>query len=101
MDNETIQVTVEGDLQDLIPNFLQRRHDDVARLYEALSVSDFEAIRIIGHSMKGTGGGYGFDGISEIGAAIEEAAKASALDSVQAGVERLVDYLARVQVTFK
>ena len=94
MENETIHVTVEGDLQDLIPNFMQRRQDDVARLYEALGVSDFEAIRVIGHSMKGTGGGYGFDGISEIGAAIEEAAKDSALDAVQAGVERLVDYLA-------
>ncbi len=101
MDNETIHVTVEGDLRSLIPNFMQRRHDDVVKLREALAAGDLEAVRVIGHSMKGTGGGYGFDGISEIGAAIEQAAKNAAPDAAQVAIERLPDYLARVQVTFK
>lgn len=101
MDDETIHVTVEGDLRDLIPNFMQRRHEDVAKLHEAVGGGDFETLRVIGHSMKGTGGGYGFDGISEIGAAIEQAAKDSALDAAQAALDRLVDYLARVHVTFE
>ena len=101
MDNETIHVTVEGDLQSLIPDFMQRRHDDVVKLRAALAAGDLEAVRVIGHSMKGTGGGYGFDGISEIGAAIEQAAKNAAPDAAQAATERLLDYLARVQVTFK
>ena len=101
MDNDAIHVTVEGDLQDLIPNFMLRRRDNAASLREALKSGDFEAMRVIGHSMKGTGGGYGFDGISEIGAQIEQAAKDAALDIAQAAIDRLDDYLARVQVTFK
>ena len=101
MDNETIHVTVENDLQDLIPNFMQRRHDDAGKLRAALSAGDLETLRVIGHSMKGTGGGYGFDGISEIGAAIEQAAIDADLDVAMIAVDRLVDYLTRVQVTFK
>ena len=101
MDSETIHVVVEGDLKDLIPNFMQRRHNDIVKMREALGAGDFEAIRVIGHSMKGTGGGYGFDGISEIGQVVEQAAKDGAVDATKVAIERLVDYLARVEVTFK
>ena len=79
---------------------MQRRHDDLEKLREALTTGDFEAVRVIGHSMKGTGGGYGFDGISEFGAAIEKAAKDAASDDARSAVDGLEDYLARVQITF-
>jgi HPt (histidine-containing phosphotransfer) domain-containing protein len=101
MDKGPIHVTVESDLQDLIPNFMQRRRDDAQKLREALATGDFETVRVIGHSMKGTGGGYGFDGISEFGAAIEKAAKNAANDVARSAVDAFEDYLARVQITFK
>jgi HPt (histidine-containing phosphotransfer) domain-containing protein len=97
----TIHVVVESDLEDLIPNFMQRRHDDVGQLREALAAGELEVLRLIGHSMKGTGGGYGFDGIAGIGAAIGQAAKDKALEASQTAVGRLVDYLDRVKVTFQ
>ena len=101
MDKEPIHVIVESDLQDLIPNFMQRRHDDAEKLREALATGDFETVRVIGHSMKGTGGGYGFDSISQFGAAIEKAAKNAASDVARSAVDALEDYLARVQITYK
>jgi len=100
-DDERIAVKVDRDLADLIPGFMQRRRDDVAKLREARAREDLEAIRITGHSMKGTGGGYGFHGLSEIGAAIESAAKARDLAAIDEQVEHLVDYLARVDVEFE
>jgi hypothetical protein len=60
-----------------------------------------EGVRVTGHSMKGTGGGYGFDGLSEIGASIESAAKSGDLDAARSGLERLVDYLERVEIHFE
>ena len=48
--------------------------------------------------MKGAGGGYGFDPITDIGAAIERAALAADSKVIQAGIEQLADYLARVDV---
>ncbi len=37
---------------------------------------DYATIRTLGHQMAGTGGGYGFDPITEIGGALEESALA-------------------------
>jgi HPt (histidine-containing phosphotransfer) domain-containing protein len=101
MANERIQVTVARDLEDLIPAFMKRRHEDVGKLRHALDSGDVETLRVTGHSMKGTGGGYGFLGLSEIGAAIEGAAKEGRLDAVRDCVGRLEDYLARVEVRFE
>ena len=47
MDNETIHVMVERDLEDLIPNFLQRRHDDIVKLREALGAGDLESMHCL------------------------------------------------------
>lgn len=101
MEEQSILVTVERDLEDLIPAFMARRHEDVGKLRGALEAGDVETLRVIGHSMKGTGGGYGFDGLSEIGAAIESAAKAGDLARAGEWLARLEDYLARVKVRFE
>jgi len=101
MDEQSILITVDRDLEDLIPGFMARRHEDVGKLRGALEAGDAETLRVIGHSMKGTGGGYGFDGLSEIGAAIESAAKAGDLERARDGLARLENYLARVRVRFE
>ncbi len=101
MSGDPIPVTVDADLKDLIPGFLERRREDVSKLRAALDAPDLETLRVTGHSMKGTGGGYGFDGLSEIGAAIESAAKRGDVDTVRTQVARLEDYLSRVQIRFE
>jgi CheY-like chemotaxis protein/nitrogen-specific signal transduction histidine kinase/HPt (histidine-containing phosphotransfer) domain-containing protein len=58
------------------PAFLANRHNDLKRLRAALAAKDFTVIQKIAHNCKGIGRGYGFPEISEIGAAIERAAKA-------------------------
>ncbi len=95
---DRIKVRVDPDLEDLVPGFLENRRKDVGRLTEFLQVPDFTEIRMIGHSMKGAGGGYGFDEITEIGSAIEEAALQEDSEAVQSGIEQLDDYLSRVDV---
>ena len=67
---EKIEVRIDPDLKDLIPGFLDNRAVDVAKMRDLLQRQDFAQIHLIGHSMKGAGGGYGFDRITEIGAAI-------------------------------
>ena len=101
MDKEALKVIVDKDLESLIPGFLDRRRGDVDKLRKALESEDLEALRITGHSMKGTGGGYGFDALSAIGAAVETAAKAGELQTIREQVEALVDYLDRLQVEFE
>jgi HPt (histidine-containing phosphotransfer) domain-containing protein len=68
-----ITATPERELADLVPVYLERRHADVIALEDALLVADYPTVSRIGHSMKGSGGGYGFDGITEIGLRLEDA----------------------------
>jgi len=68
MTAEKIVVTIDSDLEDLIPGFLSNRRKELVSLKQANTEGKAETIRSIGHSLKGVGGGYGFDVLSEIGA---------------------------------
>lgn len=68
-------VAVDAELAPLVPSFLERRREDAVRLRDAVAAGDFETARSLGHQMKGVGGGYGFQPITDLGAAIEAAAK--------------------------
>ena len=96
-----ITVVVDADLEDLIPGYLGNRRRDVSGLLRALRTGDFETVRTLGHSMKGTGGGYGFDRITELGAGLEEAAVRRSATAVECYVAGLEEYLARVEVCYE
>ncbi len=100
MSDEKIIVNVDPDLEDLIPGFLQNRSEDVKKLTDALEKNDFESLRSIGHSLKGVGGGYGFELMSEIGAEIETASKQDDAETVKTKIHQLDDYLKRIQVKY-
>jgi HPt (histidine-containing phosphotransfer) domain-containing protein len=93
-----IPIQADPDLADLIPGFLEKRRTDTAVMLTALDRSDFETVRILGHSMKGSGGGYGFEAISQIGAALEQAAKSNNSEEIRKQVSDLCSYLDRVEV---
>ena len=93
-----IIVSVDPDLADIVPHFLENRHKDIVTIREALEEDDFETIRIIGHSMKGAGGGYGFDVITDLGRDIEQAAQDKNTVEIKRLAQELSIYLARVEV---
>ena len=97
---DKIVVHVDADLHDLIPAYLEHRQADIQAMREALAQGDYETIRMVGHSMKGSGGGYGFDPITEIGSALEQAAKAREPATIRQWVGELLTYLERVQVVY-
>ena len=98
---EQIIISVDRDLEDLIPGFLQNRLKDIETIKKALEIRDYENIKILGHSMKGAGGGYGFAKITDIGRALEQAAKDNNAEAVHQEVTVLMDYLARVEVVYE
>ena len=100
MSDGKIIVQVDPDLEDLIPGFLENRNSEVEKLRDELDVNNFESIISMGHSIKGVGGGYGFDLMSELGANIETAAKNNDAETVKENIERLDDYLKRVEVKY-
>lgn len=94
------RVRVESSFRHLIPGYLRDREEDVRSLEEALKTLDFDRVRIIGHSMKGSGGSYGFDAISAIGKQIEEAAKTGDPGMIKQGTSSLTAYLRSVEVVY-
>ena len=98
MSDDKIPVRVEPELADIVPIFLERRRQEVATLRQALADGDYEAIARAGHSMKGTGGGYGFAAISEIGARLDRAGKAADAAAIGGLIDELADYLERLEL---
>lgn len=96
-----IQVEISRDLEDIAPIFLENRKKDVGTLRAAVSAKDFSTLQALGHRMKGDGGGYGFDTISEIGAGLENAAKLNDLDALEKHIAALEDFLKRVSVHYR
>lgn len=99
--SQTIKVSVDPDLEPLIPGFLQNRQKDVATLQAALVNSDMAAVQALGHSLKGVGGGYGFNRITELGAGLEAAARDSDTASISAQVTELEQYLTQIEVVYE
>jgi HPt (histidine-containing phosphotransfer) domain-containing protein len=99
--DEKVIVYVDSDLEDIVPGFLENRSKDITTIMEALLNNDYEAIRIIGHGMKGSGGGYGFDKISDIGREIEIEAKSGNSEKINEQIVKLSSYLERIEVVYE
>jgi histidine phosphotransfer protein HptB len=97
---DKLVVNVDREIAGLVPRFLANRAIDVERIRSALACSDFDAIRITGHGLKGVGTGYGFPDISRLGAAIEEAARRHEAGEIASLAADLDGYLARLDVRY-
>lgn len=95
-----IPVEIDRDLEEIIPNFLQNRANDIDGLKTAVAAGEFEHIRIVGHTLKGIGGGYGFDLISDVGLVLEQAAKASDSETITKAIRELETYLKLVDIIY-
>ena len=95
---DTILVRANPKFADLIPGFLQNRRQDVIAMLDALDRGDFETVESLGHGMKGAGGSWGFQAITDIGAALEQAAESADTDASRKWVGELSRYLDRVEI---
>ena len=96
-----ITVYIDPSLEEIVPGFLENRRHDVQTLEEALEHNDLNTIGIIGHRMRGDGGGYGFDAISTIGEGMEQAAARYDREAIRCHISVLIDFLARVTVVYR
>jgi HPt (histidine-containing phosphotransfer) domain-containing protein len=95
-----ITVQVVSELRVLIPRFLSNRRSDLESIENHLRQKEFDRVRVIGHDLRGVGGGYGFDRITELGCAIEAAAKQNDADSLARLLAQYREYLNEVDVVY-
>ncbi len=96
-----IIVRIDKELEDLIPGYIENRYKDIRTIENLLEIQGYEDIRIIGHSMKGSGGGYGFERITEIGRSIEQAAKENNDEEIRRQVKNLTSYIKEVEIVYE
>ena len=96
-----ITVLIDPDLEQLVPGFLENRRKDVAALTNAIQTRDVKTARLLGHRMKGDGGGYGFQEISQIGEGLEQAAIKEDWKLIAVKTEALMAFLDQVDVVFR
>ena len=94
-------VMIDSDLEDLIPGFIEKRHGDIRAILAAAAAKDYEAIRNIGHNLKGIGGGYGFDRVTKLGAAIEQAGKQREGDKACELAQVMETYFKNVEIHYE
>jgi PAS domain S-box-containing protein len=95
-----IRVRADPKLSDLIPGFLQNRRHDVAAMLSALDHGDYAVVQTLGHGMKGAGGSWGFQRITDIGAALEQMAESADSEGSRKWVGELTRYLDRIVIVY-
>jgi len=93
-----VRVHPPAEVEELVPGYLRNRRADLLTLRVALKRHDYDAIRVLGHNMKGSGAGYGFPPIGAIGKRLEMAAKAESIREIETDIAALTDYLNRFDV---
>lgn len=100
MDDTPIMERIDPDLEGLMERFFASSHKDVDTMRAALTGRDFATLGRLGHTAKGTGYGYGFRGMGDIGLELENAARAGDEAQCRALIERMARYLSVVRVEF-
>jgi CheY-like chemotaxis protein/HPt (histidine-containing phosphotransfer) domain-containing protein len=82
---------------DKIPAYLRNCRQNGVEMLDALDRVDFGTVQSLGHQMNGSGGMFGFQAITDIGAAIEHAAESVDDAASRKWVRELSSYLDRVE----
>ncbi len=99
-EGERIIVQVEAYLERILPRYLVGRREEVVSLLGGTMPDDLDTIRVFGHRMKGTGGAYGLDAITEIGNTLEQAAIHQSINEIEDLLDSFLNYLDRLEVVY-
>ena len=73
--------------------YISHTSKELDKIKTQLNLDSIDSIRTFGHNIKGSGGMYGFNEVTELGLLIETAAKEGNLDSIKSNLEVLEDFL--------
>ena len=96
----SIHIRVAHTLRAVVPQYLRDQQGLATSILIALERRDYLTIQELGHRMRGSGGSFGFDGLTAIGRSIEEAAQRKDHETVRHWHHELSRYLDRIQVEY-
>ncbi len=93
-------IKVDADLAALMPVYLRNRREELVRIQALLEAGDMGALQVIGHKMHGSGGGYGLDLLTDLGARMESSAQAGDKAALTAQAAEMKVFLDSVEIQF-
>ena len=69
--------------------YINHTSKELVSILEDLETKSFDSLKTFGHNIKGSGGMYGFNEVTEIGAVIEAAAKDEDMASIKSNLKDL------------
>ena len=69
--------------------YINHTSKELVSIMEDLETKSFDSLRTFGHNIKGSGGMYGFNEVTEIGAVIEAAAKDEDMAIIKSNLKNL------------
>jgi len=98
---ESINETINKDLEILIPTFMDCTCTEIKELENALKLGKLDDASRMGHNIKGSALNYGFLKLAEIGRQIEISGAENDAPRLYHLLEELKDYVERVEVIFE
>lgn len=95
------KVTVDADLESIMPRYLEIRAEELIKIQAALADRDAETIAFLGHRLKGSGGGYGIQRLTDLGEILEAAGEKKDFDTAAETIEELADYLDNLEISYE
>lgn len=95
------EVRLDKDFAELIPKFLEYIEGSIDQMREELTQQDYTSIRKNSHRIKGAGGGYGLDKVSDLALALETAAKEKNQAAISLQLEKLAEYLQHIDIKYE
>ncbi len=96
-----ILVQVSKDLEDLIPEYIDSMNQSIEHIENLAQSKNFLEVRSEAHKMKGHGGAYGFQYISDIGLLLEGFAKEEKIELIYKCLNELRAYMGRIRIEFR
>jgi HPt (histidine-containing phosphotransfer) domain-containing protein len=85
-------------MKPIIVEYVEGLPGEVAKLLESMNLRDLQPLRRVAHQLRGSGGGYGFDAISELAGKVENSiASGDSLAAIRGRVLCLVSVICRVE----
>jgi len=86
----------DPDIEALLPKFLGNLETLIAEACASVEKGDLETVMIVGHKIKGAGGFFGFDSVSELGGTLEATAREGDIANVRTTLLGLASFLKEI-----
>ena len=92
-------VSDDSSFAELVGQFVEGLRERIEKMEQAVHASDFEALRVCAHQLKGSGGGYGYPILTTQAASLEDCAKDRMLEDCQKELANLREICKRLVVS--